>query len=64
MTTTESKPIPVELRQVDVAARSVDGAEDSLRQAVRTARDAGYSWARIGMALGITRQAVQQRFGD
>ena len=24
----------------------------------------GYSWADIGMRLGITRQAAQQRWGD
>lgn len=31
-------------------------------QAVRTAHDMGYSWSKIGAHLGISRQAVQQRF--
>jgi hypothetical protein len=26
--------------------------------------DFGYSWADIGMRLGITRQGAQQRWGD
>ncbi|MDQ0743007.1 hypothetical protein QFZ62_000315 [Clavibacter sp. B3I6] len=31
-------------------------------QAVRAAHEAGISWSRIGGLLGISRQAVQQRF--
>ena len=31
-------------------------------QAVATAQDSGLSWAKIGKALGISRQAAQQRF--
>jgi hypothetical protein len=31
--------------------------------AVRHARQAGWTWSEIGEALGITRQAAQQRFG-
>jgi hypothetical protein len=30
---------------------------------VDKAREAGASWAQIGTALGISRQAAQQRFG-
>jgi hypothetical protein len=36
---------------------------DLLRQAVGAARSAGHSWSAIGAELGMTRQAVQQRFG-
>lgn len=36
---------------------------DLLRQAVGAARSAGHSWAAIGAVLGMSRQAVQQRFG-
>lgn len=32
-------------------------------QAVGGLRGSGYSWTDIGAALGITRQAAQQRFG-
>jgi hypothetical protein len=37
---------------------------DLLRQAVAAARSAGHSWAAIGATLGMSRQAVQQRFGS
>lgn len=37
---------------------------DLLRQAVAAARAGGHSWSAIGAELGMTRQAVQQRFGD
>ena len=33
------------------------------RRAVAAARSAGVSWAALGRELGMTRQAVQQRFG-
>ncbi|WP_299038975.1 hypothetical protein [uncultured Pseudokineococcus sp.] len=38
-------------------------AEHLQRGAVDAAREAGASWAHVGRALGITRQAAQQRFG-
>jgi len=37
---------------------------DLLHQSVGAARAAGHSWAAIGAELGMSRQAVQQRFGD
>jgi hypothetical protein len=45
------------------ANSDVQVAELSLRRHVTMARQAGHSWASIGFALGITRQAAQQRFG-
>ena len=48
--------------------RRVADAEDSVRhllhQSVGAARAAGHSWAAIGAELGMSRQAVQQRFGE
>lgn len=50
-------------RRIQTARANLTAAEDDLREAVRTARDAGDSWTIIGAALDITRQAAQQRFG-
>lgn len=35
-----------------------------MRRSVLAARAAGHSWATLGHELGMSRQAVQQRFGD
>ncbi len=55
-----------------VAAGDVDalsdmtglGAEldEAITQAVTGLRNIGYSWAEIAVRLGVTRQAVQQRW--
>lgn len=53
--------------QLALVRRTADAEEavrDLLRQAVGAARSQGHSWAAIGSALGMTRQAAQQRFGD
>lgn len=42
----------------------LDESERSLARTVRDMRKAyGWSWTEIGDALGISRQAAQQRFG-
>jgi len=38
--------------------------DTAISQAVSGLREFGYSWAEIGSRLGITRQAVQQRWGQ
>jgi hypothetical protein len=38
--------------------------ENAIRQSVIGLRESGYSWADIGLRLGVTRQAAQQRWGD
>lgn len=43
--------------------RAVRDAEVRLQGAVEAARGEGETWARIGEALGISRQAAFQRFG-
>jgi hypothetical protein len=45
------------------ADRDLEVAELRLRHQVAEARRAGHSWAVIGVALGTSRQAAQQRFG-
>lgn len=52
------------LRRIIAARKSVDDADAELRAAVTAARDAGDSWAVIGLALDTTRQAAFQRFGS
>ncbi|QZA09023.1 hypothetical protein K3U94_07105 [Mycolicibacter heraklionensis] len=52
------------LRHVREAAEAADAATDALRRAVAEARENGESWGTIGMVLGVSRQAVQQRFRD
>ena len=47
---------------VTTAARDNKRAETALHDAVRQAREAGIPWAMIGTALGVSRQAAQERF--
>lgn len=46
------------------AAQADEVTRDLLRQAVAAARAHGHSWSAIGGVLGMSRQAVQQRFGS
>lgn len=57
--------IPVDhLSIVDRASTAESIARELLQQAVSAARGAGHSWSAIGAQLGLSRQAVQQRFGS
>jgi len=49
---------------LSATARSREIAEALREQAVRQARRSGWSWRAIGQALGTTKQAAQQRYGD
>ncbi|KZM33984.1 hypothetical protein [Oerskovia enterophila] len=51
------------LELVALTARAHLATEELLATAVSSARSAGHSWEAVGTALGITRQAAQQRFG-
>ena len=51
-----------ELREVADAADAVAAAEARLREAVALARASGWSWNRIAVSLGTSRQAARQRF--
>ena len=48
------------LADITILAADIDNAT---RHAVTGLRETGYSWAEIGAALGVTRQAAQQRWG-
>lgn len=48
---------------VVLTARAHTQTTRMLQSAVTAARSAGHSWEAIGRALGMTRQAAQQRFG-
>ena len=52
-----------EISQIIEANQDLKLAELRLRRHVANARKTGHSWASVGFALGITRQAAQQRFG-
>ena len=53
-----------DLRAVAVAADALATDEARLTEAVEIARTHGRSWTRIGIALGVSRQAARQRFTD
>lgn len=44
------------------AAAAFNRHADALDRAVRSARQAGVGWADVGRAVGISRQAAQQRW--
>jgi hypothetical protein len=52
-----------DLTLVRAAARELHVAELSLRHQVGIARRSGHSWAAIGLVLGISERAAQERFG-
>jgi hypothetical protein len=51
-------------RAIIEAQSGVEEAQARLRKAVLDARAAGDSWAVIGAALGVSRQAAWERFGS
>ena len=51
-----------DLRSIAEAADTVHAAEARLRETVEVARAHGRSWGRIGMALGVSRQAARRWF--
>ena len=59
------RPIPAaHLARLGQAADGSQHADTVLADAALSARAAGASWTQIGRAVGITRQAAQQRWGS
>ena len=55
---------PADLRLIGLAPEDLERAKTGLAEAVAAARANGRSWGFIGLVLGISRQAAQQRFGE
>lgn len=53
-----------DLQAITAAANDTKAAALRLHQAVDTARANGRSWARIGIALGVSKQAAHARYGS
>jgi hypothetical protein len=51
------------LAAVETAVGRVRASEGELADSVAAARRFGHSWGELGTALGVSRQAAQQRFG-
>ena len=52
------------LQRIPFIAASSANIEAGLRDRVHELRDRGVSWARIGAALGMTRQSAWERFSS
>lgn len=55
---------PRDLRRIGLALGEVAAAERELEDAVAAARDNGRSWGDIAMALGVSKQAARERYGQ
>jgi hypothetical protein len=55
---------PKDLRLIGTAHAALTGATVELQAAVSAARQNGRSWSEIGVVLGVSKQAAQQRFGS
>ena len=52
-----------DLREISEVVESRVSQERALERAVLKARSNGRSWAMIGLAMGVSRQAARERFG-
>jgi hypothetical protein len=48
---------------VDLLTTILETAEKERERLVRLCREAGMSWTAIAIAMGVTKQAAQQRYG-
>ena len=52
-----------ELHRVGQLANQRDAIDAQLTEAVAAAREEGWSWGMIGAVLGVSKQAVHQKYG-
>lgn len=53
-----------DLHQIADASETIRTDEARLREHIEIARAHGKSWNQIAVALGVSRQAARQRYGD
>jgi hypothetical protein len=53
-----------DLRAIAEESDAVRAGEVRIRELVQAARERGRSWGQIGIALGVSRQATRERFGE
>lgn len=51
------------ITELETAAEALEQAQERLTHKVIQARAAGLSWAKIGVSVGMTRQAAHERWG-
>jgi len=54
---------PSDLRRIGLALRGLADEQREVDEAVAAARENGRSWGKIGLVLGISRQAARERYG-
>lgn len=52
------------MKEIQRAQRALEDAKTNLKTTVQRARSEGHTWAEIGAALNMTRQAAFKRFGE
>ena len=52
-----------DIEAVTAMAATAEEMDTAMRDAITGLRQIGYSWADIGLRLGVSRQAAQQRWG-
>lgn len=52
------------VRRISAAVRALGVGDAEVIAAVIAAGEAGHSWGIIGVALGVSRQAAQARYGE
>lgn len=58
------REVPIEdLRAITSLVATEREVESAIAKAVERAREDGYSWSQIGTALGVSKQAAQQKYG-